>query len=312
MIKTITLNPALDKTLTVEDLQIDEVNRVKKSRTDIGGKGINVSKVLKNFGLQSEAGGFLGSNLKKHFEQVLDTTGIDHAFIEIRKDTRTNIKIVDRKKNTFTDLNEPGGAVDQNEIEEFLAVYKEKLHSGDVVVLSGGVSEGVERSIYKRLTQAAKDLGAWVIVDAEGDLLQEAIQAKPHCIKPNIKELEMLLGQSLDTEEKIVKAARQFIDQGIEQVLVSRGADGSIYVTRDHTYKAGGIKVEVLSTVGAGDSMVAALVYSHVKGLSDFDTLVFSQCAGTAAVMLEGSKACTLAQVEELKGKAREKISKIK
>lgn len=311
MVITVTLNPALDKTLVVKDFAVGEVNRVQSARDDLGGKGINVSKVLKEFGVDSLALGFLGENLRKKFEKGLDEKGIKHRFVPIAKDTRTNIKLVDETNHTFTDINEPGGAVTQEEMDAFLEAYRESVQEKDLVVLSGNVGEGVPRDIYATLSRLAKEKGAMVVVDVEGDLMENALKEKPYAVKPNETELSSLVGRPLREAEEIIQAAREIQDTGVEKILVSMGADGSIYLTKEGTYRAQGLKVPVKSTVGAGDSMVAAIVYSILNEKDDIQTLALAQSAGAASVMLEGTKACNLSQAESLMDQALENIRRV-
>lgn len=311
MVITVTLNPALDKTLVVQGFTIGAVNRVQSHREDIGGKGINVSKVLREFGVATRATGFLGQNLRAHFEKALNLRNIEHSFIPIASSTRTNIKLVDEKNHTFTDINEPGGIVTQQELDQFLKQFEGMIQQGDVIILAGGVSPGIPENIYGILTRIARDRGATVLVDAEGPLLKAAILEKPHVIKPNQMELSTLAGKPLTTDEEILQAAKELQDAGVERVLVSMGADGSIYLGRDGMYRADGLKVPVKSTVGAGDSMVAAMVYSLLKGYDDQKTLALAQGAGAASVMLEGTKACNLEQAMGLMDQAAQKIREV-
>lgn len=311
MVITVTLNPALDKTLVVHGFAIGEVNRVQSQREDIGGKGINVSKVLKEFGIPSRAMGLMGDNLRSRFETVLDNLGIAHDFTPTLTDTRTNIKLVDETNNTFTDINESGGIVTDKEWNHFLRRFEETLEKGDVVILAGGVRPGVPNNAYGILTRKAKAADATVLVDAEGLLLKEAILAKPHVIKPNQMELSTLLDQTFNSEAELIDGAQQLKDQGVERILVSMGAQGSIYLGKNGIYRAEGLKVPVKSTVGAGDSMVAAMVYSLLEGFDDINTLALAQGAGAASVMLEGTKACNLEQAKGLMDQALLKIREV-
>lgn len=311
MVITVTLNPALDKTLTIDGLETGGVNRVTSVRHDIGGKGINVSKVLREFGVDSICTGFLGGILEDVFRKELEKRGIQADFVSVEGSTRTNIKIVDVMKNEYTDINEPGAVISREELEAFLRKFETLVKEGDIVVLSGGVSPSVPKDIYRRLTELSRARGAYVLVDAEGPLLEEALKAKPDVIKPNDRELSMLMGKEIGSDEEILDAARQLRMQGIGKVLVSLGGDGSLLVTEDGALRAKGLKVPVKSTVGAGDSMVAALVYAKLKGMTDKETLGFAQASGAATVMLEGTKACTLGQVENLLEESESKIMEV-
>jgi len=300
MVITVTLNPAMDKTLIVDNYTLGKVNRAKSIRYDIGGKGINVSKVLVNMGIQSICTGFLGGIWEKTFQEELNERNIKYNFIHTDGNTRTNTKIVDNENKTYTDLNEQGPNIDSKLVLEFLSVFEEMCNKDDVVVLSGGVSPSIPNDIYKNLISIAKHKGALVIFDADGDLLKNGLIEKPQIIKPNNHELSSLFNIDEKNDEEIIQAAHSLRSQGIQKILVSLGERGGFYITEKGTYYAKGIKVNVKSTVGAGDSMVAALVYSHINKLNDIDTLKFATACGAATVSLEGTGACTLSQVNEL------------
>ena len=308
MIVTVTLNPAMDKTIILDGMDIGEVNRADSIRNDIGGKGVNVSKVLKVFGTDTIATGFLGGISEAIFRRELEKIGIEDRFISIQGNTRTNIKLIDRKNNTNTDINEPGPFIRSEELKMFIQVFDEAVHEGDLVVLSGGIPLNIPSDIYGRLTKITNQRGAKVIVDAEGEALHHALEEIPYMIKPNEKELSAFLGKEILSEEEIIEEAKNFVKEGIQKVLVSRGDKGSIFVTRDSVFIGRGIKVKVKSTVGAGDSMVAALVYAEERKFNDYETLVLAQATGAAAVTTEGTEACTSEEVKKYLMIAREKI----
>ncbi|HSR04591.1 MAG TPA: 1-phosphofructokinase [Proteiniclasticum sp.] len=312
MIITVTLNPAMDKTMILDGIEIGEVNRADSVRNDVGGKGINVSKVLKALGTDSMATGFLGGILEDLFHKELKKLEIEDRFTSVEGNTRTNIKLVDRKNNTNTDINEPGPIISSSELEQFLRVFNEALHEGDLVVLSGGIPQNIPSDIYGTLTRKAKEKGAKVVVDADGEALSHALNEIPYMIKPNEKELGAFLGKEVLSEEEIIEEAKAFVKKGIHKVLVSRGEKGSIFVTENTVHIGRGIKVEVKSTVGAGDSMVAALVYADERKLDDYETLVIAQATGAAAVTTEGTEACTREEMEKYLTIAREKIEEEK
>jgi len=300
MVITVTLNPAMDKTLTVDNYTLGKVNRAQSIRYDIGGKGINVSKVLINLGIQSTCTGFLGGIWQKTFQEELANRKIECNFIGTVGNTRTNTKIVDNKNKTYTDLNEQGPFIDLDLLSEFLVAFEKMCNKGDIVVLSGGVSLNIPEDIYGTLTSIAKGKGALVILDADGPLLRKGLTEKPQIIKPNNHELSSLFDIDEKNDEEILQAAHKLRSQGIQKVLVSLGERGGFYITEKGTYYAKGLKVNVKSTVGAGDSMVAALVYSIINKLDDIDTLKFATACGAATVGLEGTEACTLSQINEL------------
>lgn len=311
MVFTVTLNPAIDRTLTLEEFKIDEVNRVITSRDDIGGKGINVSKVLQALGTPSAVMGFIGENHKEVFRSELDRHGIINNLIPIRGDTRTNIKIIDKVNATFTDLNEVGPVISNDELRRFLKLFEDMVKEEDIIVLSGRVPDGITQEIYGILTEKALGKGAYVIVDAEGESLKQVIKRKPHVIKPNEHEFYGLLGKVSLAEDEIIHEAVRLVESGIKKLLVSRGVQGSILVTEKHILVAESLKVEVKSTVGAGDAMVAALVHARVEGLDDLNTLALAQAAATAAVMTVGSKMPRLEEITLLLHETKRKIHEI-
>lgn len=311
MVITVTLNPALDRTLTVEGIQVDVVNRVVSTRTDIGGKGINVSKVLSVMGTPSTVLGFIGINHKEMFEKELDKLGIGHHLILVEGESRTNIKIVDPKNRTFTDLNEAGPVITPGELDEFFRVFDEMVSNNDIIVLAGGLPKGVPDEIYGILTEKSKEKGARVVLDADGKSLAHGVKAGPSILKPNEKEfLGLLKREHLFTEE-IARKAADLASSGIEKILVSRGEKGSILVTAEHALLSESQAVEVKSTAGAGDAMVAALVKAEIDGLSDFETLALAQAASTAAVMTEGTEVPDHEEVFSRLDAARKNIREI-
>lgn len=312
MIITVTLNPALDKTMVVDGLEIGEVNRAVSVREDIGGKGINVSKVLKAFGEDSIATGFLGGSSMHIFRETLKAMKIEDQFISVEGSTRTNIKLMDRRNHTHTEINEPGPKIRDHELDRFLRNFEEAVHEGDLVVLSGGIGPNIHPEIYGKLTRRAKEKGARVFVDAEGEALKFALSERPYLIKPNEKELESLLGKEMLSIEEIIHEAKALVAKGIRKVLVSRGDRGSILVTENTVLLGRGIEVEVKSTVGAGDAMVAALVYAEGLKMDDFEALALAQATGAAAVTTDGTEACTREEVERYLVTARGKIEERK
>lgn len=311
MVITVTLNPALDRTLTVEGIQLDAVNRVVSTRTDIGGKGINVSKVLSVMGTPSTVLGFIGINHKEMFEKELDKLGIGHHLILVEGESRTNVKIVDPKNRTFTDLNEAGPVITSGELDEFFRVFDEMVSKNDIIVLAGGLPKGVPDEIYGILTEKSKEKGARVVLDADGKSLVHGVKALPSILKPNEKEFLGLLKREHLFEEEIARKAAELASSGIEKILVSRGGKGSILVTAEHALRSETQAVEVKSTAGAGDAMVAALVKAEIDGLSDFETLALAQAASTAAVMTEGTEVPDHEEVFSRLDEARKNIREI-
>ena len=300
MIYTVTLNPALDKTATVENLRLDSVNRISELRVDPGGKGINVSKVVRELGAKTVAIALLGGHTGTMLRNMLAELGIECKVLEVEGETRTNLKIKDPALKTNTDINELGPEVTDEQLRGMLDGLVGEVGSGDIVVLSGSLPRGAAADTYKVWVAALKKTGAKVYLDADGDKLVRGIEAKPDLIKPNEIELGAMMGRTLDADEKIVEAARELIDGGLDRVMVSMGGAGALYVARDVTIKANPVKVPVGSTVGAGDSVVAALAYAQDKGLGLEDTMRLAMATGAANVMQSGTQAAPRELVDSL------------
>ncbi len=301
MICTVTLNPALDKTVEIPNLTIDGVNRITTMRTDPGGKGINVSKVIDKLGGRSVAMGILGGNTGNAIRSALEAMGLETDFRFVEGETRTNLKVIDPVNHTNTDINEPGVTLSEGLLEDFLAQAAGRLTAGDIVVLSGSLPKGAPRNTYFTWVKTCREAGAKVILDADGELLAEGLKASPYLIKPNSHELSGLLGKPLETTGDLEQAARDLMNRyGIARVVVSMGGDGALYVTGKETIYAEGLKVPVGSTVGAGDSVVAALAVAEERGMGLEETVRLSTATGAANVMCSGTQAAEYEVIRSL------------
>ena len=300
MIYTVTLNPALDKTVEIPNLALDTVNRITKMRTDPGGKGINVSKVIAKLGGTSKAIGILAGNSGKAIQDALDSEGLAHNFRFVPGETRTNLKVIDPENHTNTDINEPGIEVDAPELTALLYDLLKELKRGDIVVLAGSLPKGAPKDTYYTWVESCKKAGAKVFLDADGELLAEGLKAAPYLVKPNNDELSRLMGRELDSIEELIAAARELLSRGTAKVVVSMGGRGMLYVTAERTVYAPGLKVPVGSTVGAGDAVVAALAVAEERGLPLEEAVRLSVAAGTANVMCSGSQAAEYSVIEKL------------
>lgn len=305
MIYTVTLNPALDKTVEIPGMALDTVNRITEMRTDPGGKGINVSKVIAKLGGESCAAGILGGGSGKMLEKLLEGEPFATRFRFVEGQTRTNLKIIDREGHTNTDINEPGLTVTDADLDALLHELLAELRPGDIVVLAGSLPKGAPQDTYRTWTAACKKAGARVFLDADGALLAEGLKAAPYLIKPNDDELSRLAGKKLETLEELTAEGRRLLERGIERVVISLGGRGALYLRKGSTICAEGLKVPVGSTVGAGDSVVAALAYAEAQGLSEEEAVRLSTAAGAANVMCSGTQAAEREAVEALLPKVR-------
>ena len=300
MIITVTLNPALDKTVEIPDFSLDAVNRITAMRTDPGGKGLNVSKVIAKLGGTSTVVGVLGGTTGRRIADAMDALGIACQFTFVEGETRTNLQVIDPARHTNTDLNEPGLTVDQETLDHMRDALVAAIRPGDIVVLSGSLPKGAPADTYGSWTAACRTAGARVFLDADGEPLAHGLAAKPYLAKPNNHELSRLTGRALETADDLLAAARTLIADGVERVVVSMGGDGALFVSADGAYRAEGLRVPVGSTVGAGDSMVAALAYAAEQGMADADTVRLAVATSAANVMCSGSQAAERSAVDEL------------
>jgi 1-phosphofructokinase len=300
VIITVTLNPAIDKTMTIDNFQPGKVNRESSVRIDVGGKGINVSKTIQALGGESMAIGIMAGSAGEFIKRELGRMGIEHHFIGIEGETRTNIKIVDSMNGSVTDINENGPFLPIEILKEFEAAAMDHLTETSLVVFSGSVPRNVDKDIYRRLIHGAKAKGAKTILDADGELLLEGLKAGPYLVKPNIHELERLFSIQLDSTEKVIAYGRKLFDYGVEHVVVSLGEEGAIFINKEQTVLAKGIKVDVKSTVGAGDAMVAAMAVAMSRGYTLDEIIRWAVAASAANVMTEGTQAPSIDEVTRL------------
>jgi 1-phosphofructokinase len=304
VIKTVTLNPALDKTLVIEDFAVDRVNRALASGVDAGGKGINVSKALAILGGRSVAYGIACGDTGDYILGYLADHGIEARFVRSSGRTRTNLKIVDPVGKTHTDINEAGPRVDAKALEELEETLFADASPEDIFVFSGSAPEGCGPGIYERWIKRAARAGARSVLDADGELLLRGARAEPDLMKPNERELERLAGRSLPDNSSRVAAVRALLGgKGI--AAVSLGAEGALFVDAARAIRAEGIAVKAASTVGAGDTMLAAIVLCMEKGSGLEEMVVPAVAAGTAAVEAGGSAAFAPAAVKARLGQVR-------
>lgn len=300
MIYTVTLNPALDKTAVVRGFDPDGVNRVSSVRSDPGGKGLNVSKVVRSLGGESVALALLGGASGAWVEDALERGGIVLHARHVAGETRTNLKLVDPVAGTHADVNEPGGPVDPREADALLGELLALVAPGDVVVLAGSLPQGVPSDVYEGWARECRGAGARVVLDADGAALAAGVTALPDLVKPNEQELARLVGHDLANTSEVLAAARGLVGRGVGSVVVSRGAQGAVLVVGERAWLARAPQVSVGSTVGAGDAMVAALAMALERGWEPDRALALAVAAGSASVMQPGTQAPDRVLVEDL------------
>ena len=300
MIATVTLNPSLDKIVTVEELVVDEANRWTSLRRDPGGKGINVSRVVHELGGETIAYGFIGGIDGETLKHLLQQQGVPFGFTPIKGEIRSNFIITDLKTRRQTRIDAPGPHISRDELGKLIAKITRIKPKPDFLVLAGSVPPGVPADIYRQLIEKAKKSGIKTVLDSDNKWLKEGIRAKPNVIKPNVHEAEELLEVQLRDEVAIIEAAKALVSKGIEVAAISRGKDGLIVATKEKVLKVTSPQVEIRSTVGAGDSAIAGLVLKLSQGHGIEEASQWAAAAGTAATLTPGTELCRREDVERL------------
>ncbi|MFB5267443.1 1-phosphofructokinase [Paenibacillus enshidis] len=278
MIYTVTLNPSIDYIVEVEDVKLGGLNRMKRDLKLPGGKGINVSRVLKQLGAENTAIGFLGGFTGRFIEDKLREDSIRTDFVTVQGDTRINIKL---KHGDETEINGLGPDISQEEAEALLRNLS-ALHEHDIVILSGSIPPSLGGDFYERLIGACRQAGAEFVIDTTGEALMKALVHKPLLVKPNHHELAELFGVELHTREEIAAYGRKLLESGAQNVLISMAGEGALLITADKVYHATVPKGTVKNSVGAGDSMIAGFVGTYVLNGDPLEAFRTGVASGSA------------------------------
>lgn len=299
MIGTVTPNPCIDKTVEIPKLVPGGMNRIQTSRFEYAGKGFNVSKGVVQIGKKSTATGFLYSSDYEEAKSNFENDGLIVDCVVCPGRLRINTKIFDRESREVTELNESGAPVSPESISRLIEKVISLSRECDVLVFSGSLPPGCPPDLYKQLIENSGD--CLTILDASGTALKHGIEAKPTMLKPNIFELETLVGHKLSSHTEILEVAKSFIAKGIQIVCVSMGEDGAIVTNGTESYFADSIKdITVRGTVCAGDSMVAGFATAFVDKLSLRDAFIRGVASATACVVQEGSAFVTRDLMNEM------------
>lgn len=294
MIYTITFNPALDYTTQVENFEIGKINRTKTENILAGGKGLNVSIILKRLGIDNIAFSFIAGFTGKELERIINKYDITTDFIEVNKGyTRINVKISSIEGNSLiqeseTALNGNGPEITSTDIEKLLEKIK-KINSNDMVILSGNIPKCINEDIYEIICKELNKNKVEFVVDASQILLTNCLKYKPFFIKPNKDELEETFNVKITTKEQIVIYAKKLQEKGAQNVLISLGGNGAILITEENeVYYSNTPKGQVINTVGAGDSMVAGFVAGYLKTQDFKNALKLGIASGSATAFSPG------------------------
>lgn len=294
MITTVTLNPCIDLSVRVPRLRPGELNLVTETRTDLSGKGVNVSVVLRALGLATMATGISFDGDDARLAAHLEMHSICRRFAIAHGNIRTNIKIYDDNTGEMTEVNHRGFPVGEPVVEQYLRELRVCAEQSRVVVFSGRIPAGAKDDIYRRSMQMLKDLPLKIVVDAEGAPLKEALRQKPYLIKPNLHELRTAFRCKTETNDDILAVCRAIIEKGVGVVCVSMGERGAIIADRGAAFHAPALDVEVRGLTGAGDSMVAGLCKGIEEEAGIDRMLCYGMAAASASLLREGTQLCRL------------------
>lgn len=283
-VATITLNAAYDLVGRLKRIELGEVNTVETLGLFPAGKGINVAKVLKDLGVDVAVGGFLGQDNVGDFEAMFHKQGLIDKFQRVAGKTRINVKITETEADV-TDLNFLGYEISAADWQTFVQNSLAYCQQFDIVAVCGSLPRGVTPELFADWLKALHQAGVKVVLDSSNAALTAGLRTQPWLVKPNHRELEAWVGHALPSLEDIIAAAKKLKAQGIANVIISMGAQGSVWLSDNAIVRAQPPKCEnVVSTVGAGDSMVAGLIYGLSKNFSQAETLAFASAVSAFAV----------------------------
>lgn len=280
MIYTVTLNPSIDYVIKVDKLTTGNINRVNEEHVYPGGKGINVTRILKSLDNDNIALGFVSGFTGDYIINSLQELNLKSDFIKVKEGfTRINVKV---KSEEETEINGQGPKISEEELNQFYKVI-DKLVDGDILILSGSIPSCLDERLYESIMKKVEDRDIKVIVDATKNLLLNVLKYKPFLIKPNNHELAEMFNVELNSTEDVVFYARKLKEMGAQNVLISMGKDGALLVTEnDEVFASSVAKGEVINSVGAGDSMVAGFIAGYLKSNSYEEALRLGAASGGA------------------------------
>ncbi len=300
MIFTVTLNPAVDRELTVTEIAFDTVLRATDWRVDCGGKGFNVARMLKSLGLSSVALGFAAGKSGEMLNEKLQSLGIETEFVWTGGETRTNVSIVSAENGHYVKVNEPGPTITEADLAQLAQKIRDRVQAGDWWVLAGSLPPGVEPIYYTELITIIQSAGAKVFLDTSDEALRQNCGAKPFLVKPNDEEAHELTGKPVNTAAEIAAVGRAISAMGPASVIISLGEKGAVLVDEDKAWLAASPRIVAANPIGAGDSMVAGIVWGLSQGDSMQDALCKGIACGAATASQKGTSVGTRKQVNEL------------
>jgi 1-phosphofructokinase family hexose kinase len=300
MIYTLTLNPAVDRELTVPAMEFDSVLRASESRVDFGGKGFNVSRLLMGMEEPSVAVGFLGGNAGELLQKGLQSLGIGTDFVWVDGETRTNVSVVTQSHDHYIKVNERGPLVDTVKQKELLDKIDSLAKRDDWWVLAGSMPPGVADDFYACIVNILNKHEAQAILDTTGEALRLGCTERPYLVKPNAEETQALIGLPVNNLIEIAAAAAELRKMGAQNVVISMGKAGALLQTPEETWLTHSPKIKEKNPIGAGDSMVGGLVWALTQKITLRESLGWGVASGAATASLSGTGVGTRPLIEEL------------
>ena len=308
MVLTVTLNPSVDRAMFVEQVKMGDTNRVVRAETDAGGKGVNLSRVYSELGGETVATGFLGGGPGAFVRKVLTDQGLPHCFIDVAGETRTNISIEDLSGSLPTTFNERGPEIGADDIERLVDAIANHIPHATWISMGGSLPPGAPTDMFKRLVEMSRSLGVKSLVDADGEAMKLAMESSPDMIKPNEKEASRLLGRDLPGRNEALEAAVELYERlggGDKIAVISRGAAGAVMACADGVFDGVSPNVDMKSTIGCGDSMLAGILWGIAQGESMEQSFKWGLAAGAATASTDGTGIARRPVVERLLPLAR-------
>lgn len=305
MIATITLNPSIDQHILVRGLVKDDANRAESILRYAGGKGLNVSKVVRELGGPTRAYAIAGGIVGRFWQSLVRELDIRHVVHPTAGNTRINTILTDLEDHTQTRVSAPGPTVRAGEVERFLARLTAVRPRPFLWVLGGSLSKGMPAATYERMVTRLQAAGTPCVLDADDEPLRLGLRARPFAIKPNEYEMQRLVGRKLRSTGDYLAAARRLAGQGIRVVIVSLGASGALFVTAEKAWQVPGLKVPVRSKVGAGDSLIGGFTHALWKKRPLEEAARWAIAASSSAVMREAPRLCRRSDVTSLYRRTR-------
>jgi 1-phosphofructokinase family hexose kinase len=305
MIITVTLNAAIDKSLSVPSFRLGRRHRTVASRALAGGKGVNVARMLKTLGEPVIATGFAGGPTGTQITAQLADESILHDFVRIREESRTNTSVVDPTSSEQTEINEQGPTVDADEIEQFREKLLYLARGAQIVVLAGSLPRGIEPDFYAQLVRDLRKLDVTTIVDSDGEALRLAVRAEPDVVSPNLVEAEELVGHEFNDDGDRAGAVHEIVSLGARSAIMTlrEGCWAQVLVDGSpHLYHVTVPEVEAVASVGSGDAFLAGYIASRYRGLSPAECLCFGVACGAESTGRLGAGLIDVREVDRLLG----------